>query len=404
MAEAAAFCQNCGAKVGETKSKNERLTFDARLISKIGLLLVCLGFLMPVMRIFIVNVNGFSLAGWIFEKSYRLKAHGVWLYLFFLASLAGVGVGISLHMKKTVPIIVDWIILLVCIASGFLGISAAFTTYRELFGAEASIASLISALQSGFFLILIGLIAALVAQIRYGIVYLRENVQASDYPDGYVSKNSVKTYLLCLFFGGFAVHRFYVGKKRDGFFMLIPIIATMGISNLISRYAPFGNISIVALLPLLAWAALWLMDIAKMHNGTFTDKQGFPLSYPHDQEYPEGYTPKNKITALLLCIFLGGFAVHRFYVRGAKSGISLLITSPLALIVLAPIATAIALGTGSNSALTFLPVIGIVPIYTWLIRWALDLINICSDEFKDKEGYPLIKKTSTKNALCGGAA
>lgn len=40
-------------------------------------------------------------------------------------------------------------------------------------------------------------------------------------------------------------------------------------------------------------------------------------------------SPKSKLTALLLCIFLGGLGIHRFYVGKAGTGILYLLTAGL---------------------------------------------------------------------------
>ncbi|MDR2797633.1 MAG: TM2 domain-containing protein [Treponema sp.] len=74
---------------------------------------------------------------------------------------------------------------------------------------------------------------------------------------------------------------------------------------------------------------------------------------PH---YPEGYAPKNWLTALLLCLFLGVIGVHRFYVGKIGTGILQLLT---------------------------LGGFGI-----WVL---IDLITICCGKFTDKNGYLLEK-------------
>jgi hypothetical protein len=69
---------------------------------------------------------------------------------------------------------------------------------------------------------------------------------------------------------------------------------------------------------------------------------------------PEGYAPKNWLTALLLCLFLGVIGVHRFYVGKIGTGILQLLT---------------------------LGGFGI-----WVL---IDLILICCGKFTDKNGYLL---------------
>ncbi len=66
-------------------------------------------------------------------------------------------------------------------------------------------------------------------------------------------------------------------------------------------------------------------------------------------------TQRNKLAALLLCIFLGALGVHRFYTGKIGTGILYLFTGGL---------------------------FGIGIIY--------DIIVIATDAYRDKEGVPLI--------------
>lgn len=63
---------------------------------------------------------------------------------------------------------------------------------------------------------------------------------------------------------------------------------------------------------------------------------------------------KKKITALLLCIFLGFFGIHRFYVGKIGTGILYLFTYGI-----------------------------------FLIGWIIDIIKICNNSFTDKSGLSL---------------
>ena len=64
-----------------------------------------------------------------------------------------------------------------------------------------------------------------------------------------------------------------------------------------------------------------------------------------------GVPSKSKITALLLCIFLGGLGVHRFYVGKIGTGIVWLLTGGV-----------------------------------FGIGWLVDIIMIAVGKFKDKQG------------------
>lgn len=72
--------------------------------------------------------------------------------------------------------------------------------------------------------------------------------------------------------------------------------------------------------------------------------------------YNETYdtSRKNKITALLLCIFLGVFGIHRFYVGKVGTGILYMFTGGL-----------------------------------FGIGWIIDIVLIASGSFKDSFGLPL---------------
>jgi TM2 domain-containing membrane protein YozV len=64
-----------------------------------------------------------------------------------------------------------------------------------------------------------------------------------------------------------------------------------------------------------------------------------------------GKSDKSKVAALLLCIFLGGLGIHRFYVGKIGTGIVWLLTGGV-----------------------------------FGIGWVVDIVLIAVDKFKDKQG------------------
>ena len=70
--------------------------------------------------------------------------------------------------------------------------------------------------------------------------------------------------------------------------------------------------------------------------------------------YVVNCSDKNRTVALLLCIFLGGLGIHRFYVGKIGTGILYLLTGGL-----------------------------------FGIGWIIDLIKICTGSFRDNVDAPL---------------
>ena len=115
-----------------------------RTIGKIGFLLVIIGFFMPLA----CDMNGLQLADYMMEDD--MVFDGLLFYLLLISAIAGLALAVLFLMKKNVPIIVDWIILLVCIVSGLI------VYFKHLSELE---------LQQGAYFIFVGWIVALIPQI-----------------------------------------------------------------------------------------------------------------------------------------------------------------------------------------------------------------------------------------------
>jgi hypothetical protein len=120
------------------------MKLNFRIVSKIGLLLVVMGFFMPMS----CQMNGFQLANMMINKSGVLE--GVLLYLLFASALAGVILGILVLLKKGMSAPTDWVAIIVSIASGVI-------IYIK-YPVDPS------KLQTGVYVILVGWIVALAAQ------------------------------------------------------------------------------------------------------------------------------------------------------------------------------------------------------------------------------------------------
>jgi len=92
---------------------------------------------------------------------------------------------------------------------------------------------------------------------------------------------------------------------------------------------------------------------------------------------------KNKTTALLLCIFLGIFGAHRFYVGKIGSAIGM-----LALLIVSVCGS---LGADTEGSIEATMVAGFL-LLGFLVWWIIDIVMIGNGSFKDSMGNPL-KKT-----------
>jgi uncharacterized membrane protein len=122
------------------------MKLNFRVIGKLALLLVIIGFFMPIA----CDQNGFQLASMLRDDDSTLDA--ILMYLLFFSAVAGCVIGALLLMKKSVKPVFDWVSLLVCIGSGL------FVYFNSLRSNEID-------LQEGAYVILAGWIASLAAQI-----------------------------------------------------------------------------------------------------------------------------------------------------------------------------------------------------------------------------------------------
>lgn len=83
---------------------------------------------------------------------------------------------------------------------------------------------------------------------------------------GGTPKRILPAFLLCLFFGGLGVHRFYCGKPVSGFLMLV-----FGIAGLIETLNEHQDNKAVGVLLLLILGIWLLVDIIRIIVGAMTD-------------------------------------------------------------------------------------------------------------------------------------
>lgn len=116
------------------------MTLNFRVIGKLCFLLVIFGFFMPIA----CDMNGFQLANTFKEADSGFNA--MLLYILFLSAIAGLAIGVLLLLRKTIPVLADWVTLGLCIISGLI------VYFSQLSGNGIN-------LQSGAYVILIGWIA-----------------------------------------------------------------------------------------------------------------------------------------------------------------------------------------------------------------------------------------------------
>jgi hypothetical protein len=126
----------------QPKFKEELLNLSFRTIAKFLFLLVIIGFFMPIC----CDQNGFQLANSDAVKSSLVVA----LYALFISAVVGIIIGALLLMKKNIPVVIDWLVILVCVLCGLIPFFANIRNYD---------------FQAGLYMILAGYVLILIAQI-----------------------------------------------------------------------------------------------------------------------------------------------------------------------------------------------------------------------------------------------
>jgi len=125
--------------------KKSKVSF--RIFGKIGLLLVVIGFFMPIA----CKQNGLELAKSLNKLDETFLA--ILLYVVLAGAVAGVFVAVLLLLKNKIKVQVDWICLLASIGSGLILVLTRLDNLKRI------------DLQTGAYFILVGWIIALAAQI-----------------------------------------------------------------------------------------------------------------------------------------------------------------------------------------------------------------------------------------------
>jgi len=125
----------------------KKIKVSFRTFGKMGFLLVVIGFFMPIA----CDSNGFEIAKSLNKGDETFSA--ILLYVLFAAAVVGAVIGVLLLLKNKVKVYIDWVCLLACIGSG---LALYLPRLNDRIKPE---------LQTGAYVILIGWIIALAAQV-----------------------------------------------------------------------------------------------------------------------------------------------------------------------------------------------------------------------------------------------
>ncbi|MDR1278229.1 MAG: hypothetical protein LBK02_05720 [Treponema sp.] len=118
------------------------MKLNFRIIGKFCFLLVIIGFFMPVA----CDANGFQIA----HSSYAESALSMALYGLFISAIIGLVIGVVLLIKKNIPVVIDWLVVLACMCCGLIPFFMNVRNYQ---------------FQSGMYVILAGYVLIFVAQV-----------------------------------------------------------------------------------------------------------------------------------------------------------------------------------------------------------------------------------------------
>jgi hypothetical protein len=123
-------------------SKEELMRLSFRTIAKFLFLLVIIGFFMPIC----CDQNGFELANSDAVDSSLTTA----LYVLFISAIAGIIIGVFLLLKKNIPVVIDWVVIIICVLCGLIPFFININKYE---------------FQAGLYVILAGYALILITQI-----------------------------------------------------------------------------------------------------------------------------------------------------------------------------------------------------------------------------------------------
>jgi len=86
------------------------MTLSFRVIAKLCFLMVIIGFCMPMA----CDANGFQIA----SGDVASKELSMALYALFISAIIGFVIGVLLLSKTRIPVILDWLVIIVCVLCG----------------------------------------------------------------------------------------------------------------------------------------------------------------------------------------------------------------------------------------------------------------------------------------------